>query len=285
MRNFAFFALTALWFGFVSLSCKEEESDPNRILPRSELAPPVFVEKSSDTARATNGIQPARLRFEGERGILLQWFSGEERILEGYEVWRTTVTSNGTPVNFQRIARFELGSQAFQIPSLPDTVYLDKTAERGVRYYYRLRGYSRFGGVSEYSDSTQQYQLGTPASTVSPRDATPLRSDSVMAFNWDLSAPQDNGGFCCVKVYERIDLDLRAENCVAVATKQSFIQQDSLVVDFKRISSNFAGAIGVRTFKRLERGKEYVWFVTFHPQGLDRFVGAPSDARVFRIQN
>lgn len=287
MRRFVFFILniTLLVLTNLAFSCDDDNSDPNRILPRSELAPPVFVEKSSDTARATSGIQPARLRFESESGILLEWFSNKERLLEGYEVWRTTVTSEGRPVNFQQIARFELGSQAFQIPSLPDTNFLDKTPQRGVTYYYRLRGYSRFGGVSEFSDSTQQYELGTPAATISPQDSIPLQPDSLVVFRWDLSAPQDNGGFCCLKVYERVDLNLRPENCIAVATKQSFLQQDSLRIDFKKPMSSFAGEIGVRTFKPLERGKEYVWFVTFHPRGLDRFLGSPSDARVFRIQN
>lgn len=252
-------------------ACRDDAESPP---PR----PPVFVPKSSDTARAIRGIQPSAIREAPRGGLRLEWFQNRERNLGGYEVWRTEQTRDGAPVNFSLRQRLPLGSQAAQ--NLPDTVFIDEAVQSGVMYYYRLIAYSRLDVASEFSADFQQYELRRTFIADSPRGDITMPSDSTLVFRW--LDNNESQGPCCLKIYVD-DLDFREENCVAIATKQSFFANDSIRIDFRRIQTNFPGTIGTKVFKKLERGKRYFWFVMAHPSSFDAFVGAPSTRQTFFI--
>jgi hypothetical protein len=252
-------------------ACQEEQKgDP----PRA----PILVPKSPDTARAIRGIQPSLIRESPRRGLRLEWFQNPERNLGGYEVWRTEQAINGEPVNFSLRQKLPLGSQAAQ--NLPDTVFIDEGVRSGTMYYYKLIAYSRLDVASNFSEEAQQYELRVPGTADAPRSDITMPADSTLTFRWiDNNQSQ---GFYCVKIYVG-DLDFREENCVAIATGQTFFASDSVRINFSRIQTTFPGTTGTKVFKRLERGKRYFWFVMFHPLGFEANVGAPSNRQTFFI--
>ncbi len=255
---------------FICACQEEQKGDP----PRT----PILVPKSSDTARAIRGIQPSVIRESPRGGLRLEWFQNPERNLGGYEVWRTEQAIDGVPVNFSLRQKLPLGSQAAQ--NLPDTVFIDENARNGVMYYYKLIAYSRLDVASDFSETFQQYELRASAIADAPSANLSLPTDSTLTFRWiDNNQSQ---GFYCVKVYVD-DLDFREENCVAIATGQTFFASDSVRINFSRIQTTFPGTTGTKVFKRLERGKRYFWFVVFHPLGFEANVGAPSNRQTFFI--
>jgi hypothetical protein len=255
---------------FIS-SCEEEQQGTPPALPR-------LVPKSADTARAIRGIQPSVIRESPRGGLRLEWFQNPERNLGGYEVWRTEQAIDDVPVNFSLRQRLPLGSQAAQ--NLPDTVFIDEGVRNGAMFYYKLIAYSRLDAASDFSEDFQQYELRVPAIADAPRGDIPMPADSTLAFRWiDNNQSQ---GFYCVKVYVD-DLDFREENCVAIATGQTFLPSDSVRINFSRIQTSFPGTTGTKIFRPLERGRRYFWFVTFHPRGFDVGVGGPSNRQTFFI--
>ncbi len=262
--------LLALIAVFAS-ACKEEPQATPPSVPR-------FVPKSADTARAIRGIQPSLIRESPRSGLRLEWFQNPERNLGGYEVWRTEQAINGVPVNFSLRQKLPLGSQAAQ--NLPDTVFIDENVRNGTMFYYKMIAYSRLDAASDFSEAFQQYELRVPGTADAPRGDIQLPSDSVLTFRW-LDNNQSQG-FYCMKVYVD-DLDFREENCVAVATGQTFFASDSVRINFSRIQTTFPGTIGTKVFRPLERGRRYFWFVMFHPLGFEANVGAPSNRQTFFI--
>jgi len=252
-------------------ACQEEQTGTP---PRA----PQFVPKSSDTARAIRGIQPSVIREAPRGGLRLEWFQNPERNLGGYEVWRTEQTFEGRPVNFSLRQKLPLGSQATQ--NLPDTVFIDERVRNGVMYYYKMIAYSKLGAASDFSETFQQYQLGVSATADAPSANISMPSDSTLTFKWVDNLQSQ--GFYCLKVYVD-DLDFREENCVAIATGQTFLESDSVRINFSRTRTTFPGTTGTKVFKRLEKGKRYFWFVNFHPRGFDANVGAPSNRQTFFI--
>ncbi len=262
--------LLILTVATIIASCKEETQGTPPSTPR-------FVPKSVDTARAIRGIQPSVIR-ESRGGLRLEWFQNPERNLGGYEVWRTEQAINGVPVNFALRQKLPIGSQAAQ--NLPDTVFIDENVRTSTMYYYKLVAYSKLDVASNFSEEFQQYELRVPGTADGPRGDILLPNDSVLTFRW-LDNNQSQG-FYCLKVYEG-DLDFREENCVAVATGQTFLASDSVRINFSRVQTNFSGTTGVKVFKPLRRGQRYFWFVMFHPLGFEVNVGAPSNRQTFYI--
>jgi len=252
-------------------ACQEEQTGEPPSVPR-------LVPKSSDTARAIRGIQPSVIRESPRGGLRLEWFQNPERNLGGYEVWRTEQAINGVPVNFSLRQKLPLGSQAAQ--NLPDTVFIDENARNGVMYYYKLIAYSRLGAGSDFSEDFQQYELRTSATADAPSSNLSMPTDSTLTFRW--SDNNQSQGFYCVKVYVG-DLDFREENCVAIATGQTFLANDSVRINFSRVQTTFPGTTGTKVFRPLERGRRYFWFVMFHPLGFEANVGAPSNRQTFFI--
>lgn len=252
-------------------ACQEEQQGAPPSAPR-------LVPKSADTARAIRGIQPALMRESPRGGIRLEWFQNPERNLGGYEVWRTEQAINGAPVNFSLRQKLPLGSQAAL--NLPDTVFIDESARNGTMFYYKLIAYSRLDAASDFSEDFQQYELRVSGVADAPRGDIAMPSDSALTFRWiDNNQSQ---GFYCVKVYVD-DLEFREENCVAVATGQTFFASDSVRINFSRIQTTFPGTTGIKVFRPLERGRRYFWFVIFHPLGFEANVGAPSNRQTFFI--
>ncbi|MCS7032323.1 MAG: hypothetical protein NZL92_12465, partial [Gloeomargarita sp. SKYG116] len=177
---------------------------------------------------------------------------------------------DGVPVNFSLRQKLPIGSQAAQ--NLPDTVFIDENVRNGAMYYYRLVAYSKLGAASDFSADVQQYELRREFIADSPRGNIQMPSDSALTFRW--TGNTEMQGACCLKVYVD-DLNFREENCVAIATKQSFSADDSIRINFSSIRTTFPGTTGTKVFKKLERGKRYFWFVTAHP-AFDSFIGAPS---------
>jgi hypothetical protein len=260
-------AVTAIF----ASACEEEPQATPPSVPR-------FVPKSADTARAIRGIQPSAIREFPRGGLRLEWFQNPERNLGGYEVWRTEQAINGVPVNFSLRQKLPLGSQAAQ--NLPDTVFIDENVRNGTMVYYKLTAYSKLGAASDFTEAFQQYELRVPGTTDAPRGDISMPTDSTLSFHWiDNNQSQ---GFYCLKVYVG-DLDFREENCVAIASGQTFLPSDSVRINFSRIQTTFLGTTGTKVFRLLERGRRYFWFVTFHPLGFDANVGAPSNRQTFFI--
>jgi hypothetical protein len=252
-------------------SCEEEQQSTPPSVPR-------LVAKSVDTARAIRGIQPSVIRESPRGGLRLEWFQNPERNLGGYEVWRTEQAIDGVPVNFSLRQKLPLGSQSAQ--NLPDTVFIDESVRNGTMFYYKLIAYSRLDAASDFSEEFQQYELRVPGIADAPRGDLPMPTDSTLTFRWiDNNQSQ---GFYCVKVYVE-DLDFREENCVAIATGQTFLPNDAVRIDFSRIQTTFPGTTGTKVFRPLERGRRYFWFVMFHPLGFEANVGAPSNRQTFFI--
>ncbi len=252
-------------------SCEEEQQGIAPSIPR-------LVPKSADTARAIRGIQPSVIREAPRGGLRLEWFQNPERNLGGYEVWRTEQAIDGVPVNFSLRQKLPLGSQAAQ--NLPDTVFIDENVRNGVMYYYKVVAYSKLDVASDFSEEFQQYELRVPGIADAPRGDIPMPADSTLTFRWI-----DNNqslGFYCVKVYVG-DLDFREENCVAIATGQTFFASDSVRINFSRVQTTFPGTTGIKIFRPLERGQRYFWFVMFHPLGFEANVAAPSNRQTFFI--
>ncbi len=256
---------------FFIASCEEEQRGTPPSIPR-------FVPKSADTARAIRGIQPSVIRESPRGGLRLEWFQNPERNLGGYEVWRTEQAIDGVPVNFSLRQRLPLGSQAAQ--NLPDTVFIDENVRNGTMYYYKLVAYSRLDAPSDFSEEFQQYELRVPGIADAPRGDIPMPADSTLTFRW--LDNNESAGFYCLKVYVD-DLDFREENCVAIATGQTFLASDSVQINFSRIQTTFPGTTGIKVFRPLERGRRYFWFVMFHPLGFEANVGAPSNRQTFFI--
>ncbi len=252
-------------------ACQEEQKGEP---PRA----PVFVPKSSDTARAIRGIQPSLIRESPRRGLRLEWFQNPERNLGGYEVWRTEQTVDGRPVNFSLRQKLPLGSQATQ--NLPDTVFIDESVRDGVMYYYKLVAYSKLGAASDFSAEFQQYELRSAAIAEAPSGNISMPADSTLTFRWGDNLRSQ--GFYCLKVYVD-DLNFEEDNCVAIATGQTFLANDSVRINFSRTQVTFPGTTGIKVFKRLENGKRYFWFVVFHPNGFEANVGGPSNRQTFFI--
>lgn len=252
-------------------SCKEEQQGTPPSVPR-------FVPKSADTARAIRGIQPSVIRESPRGGLRLEWFQNPERNLGGYEVWRTEQAIDGVPVNFSLRQKLPLGSQSAQ--NLPDTIFIDENVRDGVMFYYKLVAYSKLDVASDFSEEFQQYQLEPSGTADAPRGDIPMPTDSTLTFRWiDNNQSQ---GFYCVKVYVE-DLDFREDNCVAVATGQTFFSSDSIRINFSRVQTTFPGTTGTKVFRPLERGRRYFWFVMFHPRGFDVGVGGSSNRQTFFI--
>ncbi len=263
-------------FGLILLlilcaACQEEQQGTPPSAPR-------FVPKSADTARAIRGIQPSVIRESPRRGLRLEWFQNPERNLGGYEVWRTEQAIDGVPVNFSLRQKLPLGSQAAQ--NLPDTVFVDENVRNGVMYYYKLVSYSRVDVASNFSEEFQQYELRVPGTADAPRGDIQMPADSTLTFRW--LDNNESAGFYCLKVYVD-DLDFKEENCVAIATGQTFFASDSIRINFNRVQTTFPGTVGTKVFRPLERGRRYFWFVMFHPLGFETNVGAPSNRQAFFI--
>lgn len=262
--------LIAILAVFVA-SCEEEQRGTPPSVPR-------FVPKSADTARAIRGIQPSVIRESPRGGLRLEWFQNPERNLGGYEIWRTEQAIDGVPVNFSLRQKLPLGSQAAQ--NLPDTIFIDESVRNGTMFYYKVIAYSRLDVASEFSDEFQQYELQVPGAADAPRGDIPMPADSTLSFRWiDNNQSQ---GFYCVKVYVD-NLDFNEENCVAIATGQTFLSSDSVRINFSQVQTTFSGTTGIKVFKPLEKGRRYFWFVMFHPLGFEANVGAPSNRQTFFI--
>jgi hypothetical protein len=238
-------------------SCEDETPIP-------APARPIFVNKSSDSSRVLLGIRralPGDQNVSNPDGIFIQWRRNSERDLGGYEIYRSSESSNGRPVNFQKIGIVAAGGRN-------DTSYVDgPNLSPTITYAYRLKAYSRSNSLSAFSDSIVSWKPLLNPTIIAPTGSINMPSDSTLSFQWD--PPDPRGGDYSLRLYE-INLDdsrLTEENCVATAygkvlSATPFGGNATVVISFKRLNTGSWRLPTQSVFRFLRRGGLYRWVIT-----------------------
>ncbi len=247
---------------------------------------PVFVPKSSDTAFFDTGIRPTT----NSEGIYLEWFNNTESDLEGYNLYRTTTTTNlGTgevvPVNFTLLRKIPLGSED-GVSVLSDTSYQDFSIELYQRYYYRLTAYSRSGGESTPSLESPNYEIKSYPNIESPTGEFQIPSDRKLTFKW--TNIEDAAGTYIVKIYTEDPFS--GVNTIvgrAIINQAGFPGEESVTFDFSMLKDTVIANKTISTYKFLEGdsfGVVYNWYVYFSESAIDQLKGSISES-AFSLTN
>ncbi len=124
----------------VSVQCGKDIEDP---VPPST---PVWVEKTAPESPVESGIDADPL---GDY-IVLQWHKNPDNDISGYELYRTSVSSDS---GFDHIADIDVFTS-----SGVDTFYIDDSVRLETNYFYYLRAFDIAGNKSPRSD-TIRYQI------------------------------------------------------------------------------------------------------------------------------
>jgi len=258
---------------------------------------PIFVEKSSDTARYDRGIRPIYVSDpDDNHGLYLQWYENAEKDLEGYKLYRTTETvplTNGkeVPVNFQLLKDIPLGSQ--DIKQLPDTAYEDYSVKANETYYYRLTAYSTSGGESLPSSTYPSYMLRTGSALITPNGGFPMPEDSLITFEWS-PYTQFSGGRHLLKVYSINDFTGEETLISQTSFDGGYSGNIKITVDYTDVGASgapsFFGGLKTVIYTPLissgtsAYGQRYYWRVYALESGIDNLVGSITQGN-FEITN